>query len=87
MNVEKDTMAWQRIIILLEDAKNGSRVAYDLNLTYSHVIKCIVAMKNKGWIKIEKKGRENKFIFTKKGREMKKACETMIGGLGGLKRK
>lgn len=69
-------IAWQRAIVYI-DEMNLSRLSYRMDMTYSHLVKIAKAMKQRQWIIVTKKGRENHIVMTEKGEKVREACITI----------
>lgn len=67
---------WIELMPLLED-NNLYKVAFKINLTYSHASKVVQELENLGFLTKEKLGRELKITFTERGLKMKEMCVEM----------
>jgi DNA-binding MarR family transcriptional regulator len=45
----------------------ASAIAKDIDATYSHTVRCLKTLENKGLVEFEKKGRKKKAFLTDKG--------------------
>ena len=71
---------WQRAILHI-DEMNLSRLSYRIDMTYSHLSKIVKEMVGRKWVVVTKHGRTNKITLTKKGEQMRDACQIIANEL------
>ena len=73
-------MQWMRVLANIE-YKHASRLAYELDVTYSHLVNILKMFQEKKWIITTKNGRKNVHTLTPKGRAMREACFVLMSEL------
>jgi predicted transcriptional regulator len=73
------------LFINIENCKNVSRLAYDMNVTYSHTVKFVNIMKQLQLITTKKEGRDRLMEYTKKGREVQQWFLQGLNIINGIK--
>jgi len=58
--------------------RSTSAIQYETRMTYAHIVKMRNVMVKKGWVVVEKRGRNTINSVTEKGREVAEAFETLI---------
>jgi len=68
---------WVRIICDL-DQESMHKISLNRKLAYCHIFNIVKDFETLKWAKKTRQGRNNKIVFTKKGKKIKKLCELLV---------
>lgn len=75
---------WITIMCYITEG-NLHRISRKLDITHSYTVKVVNLLVKRGYLKKEKKDkRENRYVYTRKGKELRKMCEDIISEVKGF---
>jgi DNA-binding MarR family transcriptional regulator len=66
------------VLIAMEHSKNVSQTSKESDCTYSHASRLAKVFKDKGWVKLEMKGRDNRITITETGKKVIRILKELI---------
>lgn len=75
MKTTKQRLVYQKLLPLIGTTTSIQKLAYLIDISYSHVHKTILEMEENKWLEIKKKGRSNTLKLTEKGQKVADACK------------